>query len=546
MKPYQIKRIERAALAAIMLAALVLRFVGLRWGLPNAAHMFSYHPDEAPILGPVWYMLNTGDWDPHFYNYGTCYIYLVAILAKFADLIGVLPAGLQGWSDLHLIARVVTALMGTVTVYLVYVIGKNRAGTSVGLAAAALLAVLPAHVVNSHYATVDVPATLFIALLFVILLRLFGTAELSWYLVAGLALGLATSTKYTMVLGIISFIAASLYASDESGYSPPAWYPIAGILVAAMAFFAVTPYLLVLKQHGFELNPDLVRGVKFEMEHARVGGTFAFLDTGPGWIYHLLRSLPAAMGYVALALGLIGSILLIQRGGPVALVLFAFALPYFGLIGAGKERFLRYVLPLLPVMAVAAIYTLDRVREASVPKLGIRGAVVVPAALGVGCLALTAWYAVQMVRTMTEPDVRDQAAAWLAPRATKTTKIGLASVPWYFTPPLTYYNGGERSKTELHKWQQDNPPYRLVVIGWDDATLKSDRPQYFVVSDAEYADLLRLGQQDAVGLMDALRARYPDVKTFEPPPPLPALRPGKLACPPDWLYTWPRIEVYYR
>jgi 4-amino-4-deoxy-L-arabinose transferase-like glycosyltransferase len=545
MKPYQIKRIERAALAVVMVSALCLRFAGLRWGLPNAAHMFSYHPDEAPLLGPVWYMLSTGDWDPHFYNYGTCYIYLVGVLAKCGDLIGVLPPTQQGWSDLHLLARVLTALMGTATIYLAYVIGKNLAGGAVGLGAAALLAVLPAHAVSSHYATVDVPATFFVMFLFVILLRLFGTAELSWYLLAGLALGLATATKYTMVIAVIPFVVTHFYASDDSGYSPPAWYPIAGLLVAALGFFAVTPYLLVLSQHGFGVNADLVRGVKFEMEHARIGGTFAFVDTGPGWVYHLLRSLPAAMGYIALAFGLIGSVLLIQRGRPAAVVLFAFALPYFGLIGAGKERFLRYMLPLLPVLVIAAVYMLDRLREASVPKLGKWGATAAPLGLGAACIVLTGWYAVQMVGMMVRPDVRDDAAAWQVPRATSRTKIGLASAPWYFTPPITPFNGGQRSLTEFHKWQQENPPYQVIVVGWSSEALRHERPQYFDVSDAEYADLLRLKRPDAMELIDALHGRYRNLKAFEPPPPLPFLRPAKLACPPDWLYTWPRIEIYY-
>ncbi|UCH35514.1 MAG: glycosyltransferase family 39 protein [Armatimonadota bacterium] len=545
MKPYQIKRIERAGLAVIMLAAVVLRFAGLRWGIPNEAHLFSYHPDEAPILGASWYMLITGDWDPHFYNYGTCYVYLIAAVAKGGAVMGFIPLPKGGWAELHLIARFLTALMGAATVYLVYSIGKSLGGVPVGFGAAALMAILPAHVVNSHYATVDVPATFFIALLFVILLRFFGRAELGWYLVAGLALGLAAATKYTVGLALITLIIAHFYASDEYGESPSILYLLAAVFVAVLAFFAVTPYLLVMTPEGFRLNPDLVRDVRFEMEHMRVGGTFAFANAGLGWIYHLLRSLPAAMGYVALAFGLVGAVLMIQRGGPVALVLFSFALPYFVLVGAGKEMFLRYMVPLLTVLAVSAAYALERLREASVPKLGKWGAVVAPALLGAACIFLTAWYAVQMVGIMMAPDVRTRAANWLRPQLTSTADVGLASTPWYFTPPITTFNGGLRSAADFRRWQEEDAPYRVTVIGWDAAALRQERPDYFIVSDAEYADLLRLQREDAVGLMDALPKTYRRIEVFEPPPPLPALRPDKLACPPDWLYTWPRIEVHY-
>jgi hypothetical protein len=545
MKPYQVKRIERAGLAVIMLLALAFRFAGLGWGLPDRSHMFSYHPDEAPLVGSVWYMLLTGDWDPHFYNYGTCYIYLLAVCAKAGAAMGLIPLPEGGWVELHWLARALTALMGAATVYLVYIIARTQGGLALGFGAALLMAILPGHVVHSHYATVDVPATFLLTLLLVILLRFFGHAELSWYLLAGLALGLATATKYTMGLALIPLVAAHFFARDEDGYAPSIFYLIAGIIVAALAFFAVTPYLLVMTQHGFRINPDMVRDVRFEMEHMRVGGTFAFVGTGPGWVYHLLRSLPAAMGYAALALGLIGAALLIQRGGPVALVMFSFALPHFALVGAGKERFLRYIMPLLPVLAVAAVYALERLRQASAPRLGKWPAVIAPVLLGGGCLAVTGWYSGQMVEIMRAPDVRDRAANWLATRVTPSTKIGLASVPWYFTPPITPFNGGQRTLAEFHKWQQRNPPYRVVVIGWDGAALERERPGCFIVSDAESADLLRLKRPDAVGLMEALPKRYRRVEVFEPPPPLPALRPHKLASPPDWLYTWPRIEVYH-
>jgi 4-amino-4-deoxy-L-arabinose transferase-like glycosyltransferase len=545
MKPYQIKRIERATLAVIMLAALVLRFAGLRWGLPNAAHMFSYHPDEVPLLGPVWYMLMSGDWDPHFYNYGTCYVYLVAIIAKAGEVMGFIPIPRGGWTELHLIARVLTALMGTATVYFVYLIGKHLRGGGLGLAAAALMAILPGHVVHSHYATVDVPAAFLITVMFVAVLRFFGRAELSSYLVAGLLLGLAVATKYTVVVAVIPLIAAHFFATDEYGDAPPPLYPVAGIVVAALAFYAATPFLLVLTDQGFRINPSFIRDVRFEIEHMRIGGTFAFINTGPGWIYHLMRSLPAAMDYAGFGLAIIGMVLMVQRGGPVALVLFSFALPYFGLVGAGKERFLRYMMPLLPVLAISAVYALDRLREASVPASNNRAALVAPLLLGTACFVVTGWYAIQMVGIMVAADVRDQAAAWLQPYANRKIGVGLASAPWYYTPPITPYNGGRRSIADFHRWQEDNPPYRVTVIGWDAAALRREHPRFFIVSDAEYADLLRLQRADAVALMDSARKRYRNLRAFEPAPPLPFLRPAKLDCPPDWLYTWPRIEVYY-
>ena len=79
---------EAAAVGLILIAAFALRVVGLRWGLPDAHHYFSYHPDEAPILYPAMGMIR-GDWNPHFFNYGTLYLYIVGFFStSFVASIG--------------------------------------------------------------------------------------------------------------------------------------------------------------------------------------------------------------------------------------------------------------------------------------------------------------------------------------------------------------------------------------------------------------------------------------------------------------------------
>src|SRR5512140_1268 len=72
-------------LAAILVVAATLRLTGLRWGLPNQAHYFSYHPDEIFLLLPSLGFAQ-GDWNPHFFNYGTLYIYLVGLPATLFHL----------------------------------------------------------------------------------------------------------------------------------------------------------------------------------------------------------------------------------------------------------------------------------------------------------------------------------------------------------------------------------------------------------------------------------------------------------------------------
>ena len=157
----------RLALSGVLLLAAALRLWGLRWGLPDATHLFSYHPDEFHSLRGI-LSLSQGDLNPHFFNYGSLYLYLVSAACVVAH--GGLVAGLdvatlpEAIRAFTLDARIVSALAGIATVYVVGLIGTRIASRAAGLVAALALAVMPLHVLNCHYGTVDVTQALFIAL----------------------------------------------------------------------------------------------------------------------------------------------------------------------------------------------------------------------------------------------------------------------------------------------------------------------------------------------------------------------------------------------
>jgi 4-amino-4-deoxy-L-arabinose transferase-like glycosyltransferase len=66
--------------------------------------------------------------------------------------------------DVILSARFVCALLGAATIPIVYLTAREIGSTRMAIVAATLMALLPGHVQHSHFATVDVPATFFVAL----------------------------------------------------------------------------------------------------------------------------------------------------------------------------------------------------------------------------------------------------------------------------------------------------------------------------------------------------------------------------------------------
>jgi 4-amino-4-deoxy-L-arabinose transferase-like glycosyltransferase len=521
------------ALAGIFALALALRTVGLLWGVPNDRRFFSFHPDEAPILLPVSNILATGDWNPHFFNYGTFYLYLVAIAATFARVGG----GWNDWAALHLVARVISALFGAATVLVVYLIGKEMAGTWTGILAGLVLAVMPMHVVHSHYATVDALAVFFLSLALWAMVKLTQAGQSVWYAIAGAAVGLGAATKYSVSVAFMPLLLAHLVARGTSRMPhPPARFLFVSVGAAALLFWVGCPYAFTSVGGLPRLNPEFLRDAGFEMRHMREGGTFAFINTGSGWAYHLLHSLPAGLGYFLLVFSLIGVFLLPRLHGPGALVALGFAVPYFGIIGAAQERFLRYTLLLAPVLALSCAALITQVARAAKKW---RAAAI---ALGFAALVPTFLYSLGQVQLMSRPDVRQQSGRWLS-ELLPDKRLGMVHVPWYFTPEVIPCNGGERTKPMFERWLR-SAPFRVAITGWEVKKLESARPEFFAISDEEYMHAVRIDFPGARDFMRALERRYRGRKIFASRPPFAQLGPSKANCPPDWLYTWPQIEIY--
>jgi hypothetical protein len=512
------------------------------WGLPDWSHYFSYHPDEIFLLVPS-FGFAAGDWNPHFFNYGTLYIYLVGIpavaLGHVADPAR-FPADLR---PLYEMGRTVTALLGAATVVALY-LALRREGRAAAVLAVVLLALCPLHIVNSGYATVDVPATVWVVVAFWLALWGSDRPDAKRGALVGLAVGLGAATKYNAGLFIVPAMLAPLVARPVKW----TWGWLAGGVAGAVAGFMIGC--------PFFWTEEFLRGVVFEAKHAAAGGTLAFAGTGPGWAYHLTHGLPVGLGYpllAAAALGAAVAVVLSSRSLRLSLVWVLF---YMLVIGFSKEWFIRYLVPITPFLCVLAAGPF--LWLGSLP--GRRWAPGLAVALAGGVVALTGMYASGQSERFVGDDPRDRAWEQISsvvsdggrdPSASSgqtggAPRVGLVQVPWYLHPPVSPYNAGPFSKPWFEKWNQETGS-TVVVIGWDAGKVMSERPDVFFLSDLESQDLVRLGNQQAIGLIAALDGVYEKKTLFaRPPPRFPWLAPPRAWAPPDWLYPDPHITMYYR
>ena len=188
--------------AAIILFSMVLRVIGIKFGLPMA-----YHNDE-PVLVLATQQFFGGDFNPHNFLYPSFLMYVMHAVERIYYLFTARPVDL---STLYVLSRFTVALFGGATVWLLIVLGKTLFNKTVGLAAGLILAVAHLHVVNSHFATTDVPLTFFILLTLFFAMKLALDGSLKYYIFTAVSFGLTVSIKIPGAVLFVSVLIAHLY-----------------------------------------------------------------------------------------------------------------------------------------------------------------------------------------------------------------------------------------------------------------------------------------------------------------------------------------------
>ena len=343
------------ALLALLALGGALRSVGIQYGLPFGTLL---NPDEQSIVPRAWKMVHGGGLDPHWFDYPTLVMYL---LAPF-----------QAWQGApsFLTARVVVAVLGLAAVAATWWLGRRAYGGQAALVGAATVAVATIHVSYSRMAVTDVPLTLGVAAA----LALIVAGRLEW---AGLAVGLAAGAKYPGVFLLVPLVAG--------GWGR--WRRVAvGLTLAAAAFLATSPFVLV---HPHQAVHEALRVQRLARE-----GWLGFENDYPAPLAFVDR-LWHGVGPLVVLAGL-GLAVALWKRSRTDVVLASFVVVYFLDLMTLQAHFDRYALPLIPAVGVLA----GRLRPA--------------APLALALLVVPLWWSIGDAARLTRPDTRVVAAGWIA------------------------------------------------------------------------------------------------------------------------------------
>ena len=363
----------RWLLAGLVLAGLGLRLWSIRSGLP-----WVYNRDEETHFVPVAVRMFGGDLNPHYFENPPALTYLLYAIFRVRFHGGLQHAFSINPTAAFETARVVVALISTVSVALVYWAGvrwfKDR---RVALLAAALIAFgfLPAF--YGKFALNDAVTLAPAAIALALIALAWDRGRLWMWAGAGAAIGVATAVKYTagaMLLPLaIAVVVQALDATrgdapdedDEApGFHPDeprpegrvrvgaAIWPIVRAGIAAgvgfgVAFLILNPYSLA----DFATFRHQVAG-----QSATAGGSAKLGQSStPGWLYYLW-TLTWGLGWIPTLAAIGGAVLLLRENWKRGLVLVIFPLFMFLFLGAQARHFGRWFMPAYPAIVLLAGY----------------------------------------------------------------------------------------------------------------------------------------------------------------------------------------------
>jgi len=403
-------------LVGILILAFVLRVSGVTFGLP-----YLYHPDEVNKIGAAQQIFKTGNLNPHYFKKPAFIIYLNAaayvpyyLIGKTAGIFETrqdLPApqrlaiGTEKISmpSIVLLGRMLTVLFGIAAVFLVFLIGKMIISESGGLLAALIMAVSPTSVKLSRFITPDTFVVFFILLTIYASLQIFEKGQTKYYVLAGIASGLAVASKYNGLLIIIVPILAH-FLRNKKALADYRVYLI--IAITILTFFIINPYAVIE-------NEKFTNTVISETKHYSKGHPGMEGNSIPWYFQYTFK-------YETLAfLGIFGLFYGFRQ--KKSIILMIFPIVYFIIISSVTVRNDRTLFPILPILflyasAVTILFYKKSARKTT--RFIVLGLIVL-------FLSFSLYHAIHEAVKITRIDSRKTAPVWIEQNLPPGSKMAI-------------------------------------------------------------------------------------------------------------------------
>jgi len=256
------------------------------------------------------------------------------------------------WSAL--VGRSISAAASTLSVLLVYLLGRQVSTARTACMGAFFAAVSVVAVRQAHFALPDSTMAFLATLCFYLSFQVYLKGSWRSYLLAGVCAGLVVATKYNGAFTAFGLVAAHLLRRRGEGRFPPARTlldpkMIAAVTVAGASVVVASPYLILARDQYLGVARYQVSSLSFTLSQA----------TPWWWVVRGLIESEWMLGVLmVLSLGWA-----FGRRHPLDLIVLAAWIPSFIYIGSWTRQSLHYLLHFYPILALTAARLVDRMAE---------------------------------------------------------------------------------------------------------------------------------------------------------------------------------------
>lgn len=338
-------------LFVIILIGAYFRFYNLNWDQGN--HL---HPDERMIT-MVTDKITLENPNPDFFAYGSFPIYLLKATGIFA---GLFDPQFSTYQSINLVGRFLSTLFDLGTLIVLFFLGKKLFNKNVGLLSAFFYAIAVLPIQLSHFYAVDTPLTFFILSTLYFLVLYTEKNNSKFLILTSISFGLALATKTSAVPLIVPIALAIFFKTSSFKNFILNYYRLILILVGAcFVFFIAEPYALLDFQNFWQQ-------ILAQQEMTKSAFTFPYTLQYVGkipYLYEIQNIFFWGLGPVLATLSFLGvifftfhSILSLRSDNcrRSNLILLTFFWLYFLVVGHFAIGFMRYMLPLYPLLCLFA------------------------------------------------------------------------------------------------------------------------------------------------------------------------------------------------
>jgi hypothetical protein len=475
----------------------------------------SYHYDEGTYLMGVGKIQPSSlDFNVHDFHWGTVQFYFVWIALKIGQLFGYVDASwnslfsqfdMQEATRVFVSGRMVSVIFGTLTIPLVFIIGRELQGARAGLLASLFIALLPLHVVHAHYLTADVSMCFFLLLTFLVTLLTFRSSHRSLYILQGLLCGFTVATKYNSSFMVFAIIASHFLQRETS-------WKLKGIayFFIPAGFLIGEPYaLLSFNEFYLQANSFL-----FGDSGSKGNMGMAFLNLP----LHLKYMFFNTMGIFPFGVSCVGILFLLRRRLKQDIFLLSALAAFSASVVFSNYVMARYTVPFVALLTIGSALFIDQLKGKR-----LRFSLITLVALFELCIS------VANVNVMANEHTANKAARWIDETIGEGSSIGRDSRS---VPPVRH----SKYKVSIVGWSK-NPS----VLGWSTNTSGALLEELKVLPDFITRTYIYNEVFDT-----QLKEYYLPHARFENRPRIFGILLEGEEVASDWEYSHPVIEIYKR